>query len=205
MRSSYFGLGKDQRCTCDAIIGDTLQVRRTVAINGSRPQGYLHRKALSRVHCIAWFRPKPSHGVGLLPRDALMLPALLGRLPTQFARRRWPHAKRHHGDESNWSEGQRRSASGGLTLHQAPTARPHLDEPTTQGPTPPPSLPIQRSERRWPACGSLRDSTFAASDREGAERWRSAARDLGLSISSDLIASPLHRFVRQSDPYIGDE
>jgi hypothetical protein len=29
MRSSYFGLGKDQRCTCDAIIGDTLQVRRT--------------------------------------------------------------------------------------------------------------------------------------------------------------------------------
>jgi hypothetical protein len=30
------------------------------------------------------------------------------------------------------------------------------------------------------------------------ERWRSAARDLGLSITTDFIASPLHRVVRSS-------
>jgi hypothetical protein len=29
------------------------------------------------------------------------------------------------------------------------------------------------------------------------ERWQSAARDLGLSIGTDFIASPLHRLVRR--------
>jgi hypothetical protein len=84
--------------------------------------------------------------------------------------------KRLLGDESNWDEGQHRSASGGLALHRALTAWPRLDEPMPQRPIPLRPLPIQRSEKRWPACGSLRDCFALASDRDGAERSRSADR-----------------------------
>jgi hypothetical protein len=62
-------------------------------------------------------------------------------------------------------------------------------------------VPVSRYRRRNSHDGDA-DQDFANAIHLGfyhiAERWQSAARDLGLSIRTDFIASPLHCVVQVS-------
>jgi hypothetical protein len=146
--------------------------------------------------CIAWFRASHPDGAAVHstpgnPTGATGPHAIAARPPLEATR---PIDEGDDGFTSGCPASTARFRR--LDTASAPSASPRrLAIRPFAAKRSPASISISMASRVEVARLRKRTAGFLRRGRERAERWRSAARDLGLSIRTDFIASPLHLVV----------